>query len=505
MSKAKPSTLVSWIGGNDLKTVGNSVTEGLPLGPIASTLKAQSFDAVELLYNYPEDEVRPYLTWLEQQTSAAIQARSIVLSSPVDYGEVYQAANKHLEEISSSGASFSILLSPGTPTMQAVWVLLGKTRYPCRFYQSSVEQGVQEVDIPFELSAEYIPAARELGSLKISQLAGTDAPIDAAFDNIITRNPCLQMLKAQAQILAEREVPVLIYGETGTGKEVVARALHEWSDRAAGPFVSINCAAIPENLVESELFGHVKGAFSGAVKGRPGRFVAANGGTLFLDEIGDMPLAAQAKLLRALQEGRFEPVGSDDTVRVDVRVIAASHVNLEEAIQRGTFREDLFFRLAAVPLHLPALRERREDILPLAQQRLDELSGQRARADNAEEIPRWTLHDSAAQYLLTHHWPGNIRELLYAVERAAALAPGNEIHCEHLVHRRLVHGRPSHFAPPPAPAEEQLLSFAEAERRHLLRALEQTNGKIYGKDGAAALLGLKPTTLQGKLKKHGLK
>lgn len=421
MSKAKPSTLVSWIGGNDLKTVGNSVTEGLPLGPVASTLKAQSFDAVELLYNYPEDEVQPYLTWLEQQTSAAIQARSIVLSSPVDYGEVYQAANKHLEEISSSGASFSILLSPGTPTMQAVWVLLGKTRYPCRFYQSSVEQGVQEVDIPFELSAEYIPAARELGSLKISQLAGTDAPIDAAFDNIITRNPRLQMLKAQAQILAEREVPVLIYGETGTGKELFARAIHNASSRANQPFIPLNCGAIPPELVDSVLFGHKKGAFTGATADKPGVFEQANGGTLFLDEFGELEPAVQVRLLRVLQEGSFVPVGGTKEKKVDIRLITATHRNLMEAVANGTFREDLFYRVAVGVLHLPPLREREGDLSLLS----DTLIGIMSEQDSA--LGGKIISPRARNLILEHSWRGNVRELQSTLLRAALWCQGDVI------------------------------------------------------------------------------
>ncbi|MFK7999334.1 MAG: sigma 54-interacting transcriptional regulator [Polyangiales bacterium] len=308
-----------------------------------------------------------------------------------------------------------------------------------------------------------------------------------------SRSPSMVHFAKLAQQVAKTTLPIVIRGETGSGKEVVARALHQWSGRQAGPFVSVNCAAIPENLVESELFGHVKGAFSGALRDRPGRFVAANGGTLFLDEIGDMPLMAQAKLLRALQEGSFEAVGSDRTTRVDVRVIAASHVDLEAAIEAGRFREDLFFRLAAVPLFLPPLRERCEDILDLTRGRLEEL----ARRDGKDP---WTLAPCAVDFLKTHSWPGNIRELLYAVERAAALAPTSRIRREHF-------GEAKHStAPAPEPQNaSELLSFAEAERRHLARALELSAGKVYGPDGAASILGLRPTTLQAKLKKHGLK
>ena len=247
---------------------------------------------------------------------------------------------------------------------------------------------------------------------------------------------------------------------------------------------------------ESELFGHRKGAFSGADQSRAGRFVAANGGTLFLDEIGDMPLVVQAKLLRALQEGSFEPVGSDETVRVDVRVIAASHVDLEAAIKARAFREDLFFRLAAVPLSLPPLRERKEDIVDLAVGRLQALSEASSRGP-------WEFEACALTYLRQHAWPGNVRELLHTVERATALVESGSIRRDHLSNTVFKPSR--EVAEPTLSSKDSFLPFSEAERRHLERALVLTSGKIYGEDGAAALLGLKPTTLQAKLKKHGLK
>jgi transcriptional regulator with GAF, ATPase, and Fis domain len=311
-----------------------------------------------------------------------------------------------------------------------------------------------------------------------------------------SRSPKLRRFVEFARQVAPTPLPVLVRGETGSGKEVAARALHEWSDRARRPFVSVNCAAIPEGLAESELFGHRKGAFSGAGRDRAGRFVAANGGTLFLDEIGDMPLVAQAKLLRALQEGAFEPVGSDETVRVDVRVIAASHVDLEAAIRERRFREDLFYRLAAVPLTLPPLRERVEDIADLAEARLRELATAPGRGP-------WTLTPGAIDELRARPWPGNVRELRHTIERATIVVPAGPIERAHL--------RPEAFDAPArpgggaAPAGAPVLPFAEAERELLRRALDATGGKVYGKDGAAALLRLKPTTLQAKLKKHGLR
>jgi transcriptional regulator with GAF, ATPase, and Fis domain len=312
-----------------------------------------------------------------------------------------------------------------------------------------------------------------------------------------SRSPVMRDVARLAEQVARSSMPVLVIGETGSGKEVLAQAIHAWSARADQPFVKLNCAAIPENLVESELFGYVRGAFSGAGADRPGRFLTANGGTLFLDEIGDMPLAAQAKLLRVLQEGTFEPVGSDRTVRVDVRVIAATHVDLPVAVHEHRFREDLYFRIAVFPLWLPPLRERRADIVPLAEHVLEDIASERG-------LGPWTLSAAARAALTDADWPGNVRQLVNTLERAAILLPRGELGVEHLAV-----GAPVASAAPalgrPAPVGERLESFAENERRHLRRALELARGKIYGPDGAATLLGLRPTTLQSKLRKHKLR
>ncbi len=348
--------------------------------------------------------------------------------------------------------------------------------------------------LAFAQQAELLDRYRRQLELQNQSLAST-AVIGSEQGELLqrTKSPAMLRVVELAKQVAQTALPVLIRGETGSGKEVAARAVHEWSERARRPFVSINCAAIPDSLVESELFGHTKGAFSGAAKDRPGRFVAANGGTLFLDEIGDMPLLAQAKLLRALQEGSFEPIGSDETVRVDVRVIAASHVDLEAAIRERRFREDLYYRLAAVPLSLPPLRERPEDIVDLARDRLRTLTTPRRGP--------WTLEPCALEHLRHHPWPGNVRELFHTVERATVLVPSGAIRQEHLSADPFDAPRASERSP----GSSELLPFAEAERRHLKRALELTGGKVYGEDGAAALLKLKPTTLQAKLKKHRIK
>ncbi len=337
----------------------------------------------------------------------------------------------------------------------------------------------------------YRLALKEQNRLLVEEAGGSRA----CHAIVASRSPNMRHLAELAKQGAASDIPILIRGETGTGKEVLAQAIHAWSGRVEEPFVKLNCAAIPENLVESELFGHVKGAFTGADRRRPGRFLTANGGTLLLDEIGDMPLSAQSKLLRVLQEGTFEPVGSDEMIRVDVRVIAASHADLERAIADGSFRSDLYYRLAVFPLDLPALRDRVEDIPLIAKRFLDQLAQRRGRGP-------WTLSDRALDAIMNESWPGNVRELVNTLERATILQPKGEIDAAHLALGGTVAKAPRS---PSSGSFPTMLPLHEHERRYLAQALRRTNGKIYGADGAAQLLGLKPTTLQSKLKKHRLK
>jgi len=305
-------------------------------------------------------------------------------------------------------------------------------------------------------------------------------------------SPAMRRLVAQARQVAAADAPVLVRGETGTGKEILARALHDWSPRRGEPFLQLNCAAIPENLIESELFGHVRGAFSGADRDRPGRFLAANGGTLLLDEVGDMPLAAQAKLLRVLQEGTFEPVGSDAPVKVDVRIVAATRRDLERAVRKGEFREDLFYRLEVFPLEVPPLRDRTEDLEVLATGVLDRIARRTGRGP-------WRLSERALRALRAEPWPGNVRQLVNVLERATILKPAGVLDASTV---RLEGPRRRRDVAAAAP--EDLPTLREVERRHVIRALERTEGKIYGPDGAAALLGLKPTTLQSRMRRLGV-
>ncbi|HTB15021.1 MAG TPA: sigma 54-interacting transcriptional regulator [Bryobacteraceae bacterium] len=304
------------------------------------------------------------------------------------------------------------------------------------------------------------------------------------FSDLIGSSTSFQAVLEQINMVAPVDSAVLLRGETGTGKEVIAQAIHEASPRRNNNFVAINCAAIPAALLESELFGHERGAFTGAISQRVGRFQSADRGTIFLDEIGDLPLELQPKLLRVLQEQQFEPLGGTRTVRVNVRFIAATNQDLEEMVDERKFRADLYYRLNIFPITLPPLREREEDI-PLLVAHFVRKFSQRV-GKSIDCIP-----DDVMEALQQHHWPGNIRELQNFIERSLIMASGN------VLRPRLEELTPPQTTP-------LVRTLADAERAHILETLRQTNGVVGGASGAAARLGLPRTTLIAKMQKLGL-
>lgn len=309
------------------------------------------------------------------------------------------------------------------------------------------------------------------------------------FEDIIGNSPPMQQVFALVQRVAPENSTVLIEGESGTGKELIARAIHKLSPRAQQPFIKINCGALNENLLESELFGHEKGAFTGAIRRKKGRFELADGGTLFLDEIGDISPAMQVKLLRVLQEQELERVGGEETIRVDVRIICATHRNLAKLVMEGAFREDLFYRLSVIPIKLPPLRERKEDIPALAAHFL----GKRRAAGKEKKIT-----PAGMELLLNYSWPGNIRELENLLERLQVISPGEEIDPQ-LIAAQLGGGSFSTASNyEHLPLEEALAVF---ERNLILHALKKAQGV---KNQAAKLLGIRTSTLYYKLEKYGL-
>jgi transcriptional regulator with GAF, ATPase, and Fis domain len=304
--------------------------------------------------------------------------------------------------------------------------------------------------------------------------------------DLIGSSPKFRALMTEVERVAPVDSAVLIQGETGTGKEVIARAIHEASPRCNQRFVALNCAAIPSALLESEMFGHERGAFTGAWAQTKGRFQMADGGTLFLDEIGDMPLELQPKLLRALQEREFERLGSSQTVRVNVRVIAATNQDLGQLVTRKLFRADLFYRLNVIPIYLPPLRERVQDILPLTQFFVAKFAA-------SLNKPIDLIPDEVVEVLKAHDWPGNIRELQNFIERAVLFSPGSVLRLP-LDLKQTV--KPS--------SESASRTLADADRQHILETLQQTDWLIGGQDGAANRLGLPRTTLIYKMRKLGI-
>jgi DNA-binding NtrC family response regulator len=320
---------------------------------------------------------------------------------------------------------------------------------------------------------------------------------DLGFENLIGSGAAMRRVFATIQKVAETDLTVLIRGESGTGKELVAQALHEHSARKQGPFVAVNCAAISRELVESELFGHEKGAFTGAEARRVGRFEAAEGGTIFLDEIGDMAPETQAKVLRVLQERSFERVGGSKPLAVDVRVVAATHRDLEREVAEGRFREDLYYRLKVVEIEMPPLRERSEDLAALASRFLDQLAERHGRE-------RRRLSAGALAALSRHAWPGNVRELRNVVERAAVLASGEEIEALDLAlpaAREADAGTPESLAGLPF-GEAKRSAAAQFERAFLLRALRENGGNI---SRTAEAVGMVRQSLQQKIRELGLR
>lgn len=307
------------------------------------------------------------------------------------------------------------------------------------------------------------------------------------FEKIIGKSDAHDYVLFKVKQVAPTDATVLILGETGTGKGMVAHAIHEMSARKDRPMVIVDCAALPRNLIESELFGREKGAFTGAYAKQVGRFEVADGGTIFLDEIGEMPLELQAKLLRAIQEGKFERLGSPRTIQVDVRVIAATSRDLKTEVQNKRFREDLFYRINVFPISIPPLRMRKDDIPLLVSHFVDKFARKMAR--RYETIPKSTM-----EMLQRQPWPGNVRELEHVIERAVIISPGPALRIVDSPEAEVLQLK-----------EEPLKGLEAMEREHILKVLEETHGKINGKDGAAFLLGLHPSTLRFRIKKLDIK
>jgi transcriptional regulator with PAS, ATPase and Fis domain len=492
--------LVSWIGRTDLRA-GYGETSVGP-GPIGQAVQDDSYSSIHLLSDFAADKAESFMEWLAGKTDSRIQLHPIKLSSPTNFGEIYQGAVSVLNEIRGAGAEITYHLSPGTPAMQSVWILLAKTTHPARLIQSSPEAGVEEASIPFDISAEFIPQILQQSDKRISEMAQGIPDTDAEFSRIVHRSAVMKRVIEQAKRVAIHSIPVLIEGESGTGKELMAHAIHRASPRAAQPFVTVNCGAIPPELVESEFFGHEKGSFTGAVKDRQGHFELAHRGTLFLDEIGELPKPIQVKLLRVLQEGEVIRIGSSDPRKIDVRVIAATNRTLIEEVAAGNFREDLFYRLAVAIIKLPPLRERAGDISLLVDRLLEHINLSNTKIG----LKNKNLSVSAKNIMLQHRWPGNVRELFNTLQRATVWSDDEVISLEAM--------REAILDPPKSADNNAIMELpiedgvkleslmSQVAAHYLKRALEYTHGN---KTHAAKLLGMGSyQTLSNWMDKYGV-
>ena len=375
-------------------------------------------------------------------------------------------------------------------------------------YSESDAELLREVANQIALAIANMKSYEEIASLKArlekeNVYLQEEIRTEHNFEEIVGDSPPLLALLRRVDQVAPTDSSVLIYGETGTGKELIARAIHDRSNRKNRPLVKVNCSAISAGLVESELFGHAKGAFTGAFERRIGRFELADGGTIFLDEVGELPLDTQVKLLRVLQEREFEPVGSNRTVRVDVRIICATNRKLEESIRAGTFRSDLYYRLNVFPLEVPPLRERRSDIEQLAKFFISRYARNLGKTITG-------ISEGSTQKLLSYSWPGNIRELQNVIERALIVATGPILDLEN----GLTSMPATQVLQEPPLELDEVLPYAdqagvktlqEVEREHILAVLQQTHGVIEGANGAAKTLGMHPNTLRHRMEKLGIK
>ena len=479
--------LIAWLGNSDLKAAGSK--SDVELGPVLGAVKAFKFDEVHLLSNHANKDTKGFVSWLVEKGQLNVFSHQVKLTSPTDYREIYTEATKLIVAIQTNAphAELTFHMSPGTPAMAAVWLLLAKTRFPAKLIESSLEAGVKAVDVPFELSAEFSPGVNKLADDALALLMQGLPPASPAFTSIIHKCAAMKRTVAMAHRLALREVPVLIQGESGTGKELFARAIHQASARNSKPFVAVNCGAIPQELVDAELFGHEKGAFTGAATARAGYFESADGGTLFLDEIGELPLASQVRLLRVLQEREVTRVGASVPRSINIRVISATNRLLPEEIRGGRFREDLFHRLAVGVLQLPPLRQREGDLTLLIDSLLTCINEE---ASSQPGYKHKKLDVSARNILLQHGWPGNVRELHNALLRASIWASGEKITSEDIAESLSVTVSPASESILGRPLNDPISLpdlLNTVSRHYLLRAMAQTHGN---KTEAARLLGL---------------
>ena len=509
--------LLSWVGRTDLDAFQGK--KGNEPGPIRTLLACLSFDEVHLLSNYDREESFEFTEALGD----SVKLHMVPKLDPTNYLSLFELVNKLLHTLTSKaanqGAELSIHLSSGTPAMTAISVLLGKSRYPARFFQTYslaaqkfTKTPYREETIPFDLAVDFVSEVLENADQRLQHLTARSPSEIRGFEQIVGNSEALRLAVGRARRAALRSVPVLLNGESGTGKEMFARAMHLSSPRRKKKFIAINCAAMPRDLLEAELFGHEKGAFTGADKTKKGAFEQAHEGTLFLDEVGECDLAMQAKLLRVLQPPHGESlsaryvrrVGGVKDIKVDVRVISATNKDLMEEVNANKFREDLYYRLAVITVMLPPLRERKGDVAELAASFLMQINKQFVAEDRSFKDRR--LSAKAKNFFDRHPWPGNVRQLYNTLLQAAVMSSGPVIQ-EYEISEALGASRVS--SPGDGVLHRPLDEgfdidkvLDEVRAHYFLRAMEQAGGK---KKKAATLLGLNNyQTLTNQMKNLGL-
>ncbi|OQY33746.1 MAG: hypothetical protein B6241_06745 [Spirochaetaceae bacterium 4572_59] len=500
-------SLYAWIGNTDIRCFEEDNRENP--GPVAQAYRTGRYDRLILLFNHITLSREGYDRWLQTlplenniQKTITIEIIDRPMENPTDFSAIYEIVTEQLSKRNSENRTYH--LSPGTPAMAAVWMLVSAGPYPAELIESSLQMGVKDVHIPFDISFRYRPEITAFTQSVIGLTSGL--PEDSVeFKMILTKSGQMKKLKENAKKAAVFNVPVLLLGESGTGKEMVANAVHSVSARKNGPLVSVNCGAIPRELLESELFGYEKGAFTGAEKNHKGFLEQADKGSLFLDEVAELSLQAQVKLLRVLQTGYIRPVGSEKDIKVDFRVIAATNKDLMQEVVEGRFREDLFHRLAVAVLKLIPLREREGDIAFLS----EKLSQKVNKTFSDEAEGNWrerSLSEEALQVLIEHDWPGNIRELQNSITRLFLWADKPVISKEEArfaLHRKTESSKEKQ--PGYHPLGDGIDLNAERDRMsfyYIQEALKQSGGV---KKRAAELLGFKNyQTLSMQMEKLGI-
>lgn len=416
------NTLFTWLGSTDLKSSNDDKEAAIATIALKSN---QAFDKIVILANDWEDQWEGYLSWLKTRLIVAKRPSNVSIEkarikNPIDFESILKVSETWINKLSNESDKLTISVTSGTPAMISIAVILGKGRPNVTFVQTSKEKGFAEVNIPLNFGNEYLKSAAKA----VANNAVNDPQKAKGLAKLVAKSAKMKDVVNKAKTLATSELPVLVLGETGTGKEVISKAIHAESLRAGKPFVAVNCGALPQTLVDTILFGHEKGAFTGAQTQHAGLFEQASGGTLFLDEVGELTLDVQVKLLRVLQEGCITRVGGNEEVNVDVRIIAATHRDLLHMVETSDFREDLFYRLAVGIIQIPSLRERIEDIPLLVNELISEINESAStQIDNKSK----NISEKGINFILSQAWQGNIRELWNTLNRACLWSSNNEI------------------------------------------------------------------------------